>query len=253
MPETETTNISTSGDVVAGKVSISDFLWADRFFWIAVFLCLSLQAYPGTRWLLWPLKQFGVYVHELFHGLSSYVFGGSFVSMTMFPDGGGFATTTYYSSVGIAFVSAGGLLGPAILGGIILFFSRRFRLSNYLLKGLAVLFVLSAMLWASDWYTAGLGLGIAVVLGAVSFFPYKGIVRVFTQYLGVQLCLENLLDFDYMFTESFQRDGVEIMSDTAGIAAALGGSYFMWACIIAFLTLVIVVFSVIKSRPMIHE
>ena len=229
--------------------SFRHYLWEDRYFWIAAMLCLSVQAFEETRWLLWPLKQFGVYVHELFHGLAALVSGGSFSKMILFQDGGGVAYTVTYSPVSRVIVSAGGLIGPALLGGIVLFFSRRFRLTHYLLKALAALLVICTLLWVRDWYTAIFGISIATLLAAVSFLPSKTFLRIFAQYLGIQLSVENLLDFDYMFTERFVRDGQTHLSDTGNIARVLGGSYFFWGCLIAAITLLIILVTLIKSRP----
>jgi hypothetical protein len=58
-----------------------------------------------------------------------------------------------------------------------------------------------------------------------------------------------VLDFRYMFIESFERNGEILFSDTGNIAQTLGGSYVIWASIIAAFTLVIIVFALWKSAP----
>ena len=230
-------------------MTTQQYLWADRYFWIAVVLCLAIQFYPNTRWILWPLRQFGTYVHELFHGLSALISGGAFNKMQLFSNNGGVAYTVSYGPFSSSLISAGGLLGPSILGGVMLFFSRRFFMSHYLLMALGTMIIASAIFWVRDWYTAGFCIMTGLILGATWFVKSKTVVRIFAQFLGVQLCLENLLDFRYMFTQSFQRGGETLYSDTANIAKHFGGNYILWGTVIAALTLLIITFSLIKSRP----
>lgn len=225
------------------------YIWADRFFWIAVLLALGLRFYPDTKWMLWPLNLFGTYIHELFHGLFAILGGGTFKEMFLWPGGGGVSYNVYYSSLGRAFGALGGLIGPCIIGAIILFMTRRFRLTHWLLKGLALCIVLSGLLWGGDWYTKQFALIAGSIIGAVSFIPYKPVIRVFAQFLAIQLCFENLLDFDYMFTKGFTRDGLTYTSDTANIAETMGGAYWFWGALIAALTIVIVTFAIVKSKP----
>ena len=188
-------------------------------------------------------------MHELFHGLAALVSGGHFYQMTLFTNGGGLAQVASYSSVASAFTSAGGLLGPAITGAIILFFARRLKLSRLLLRGLALVLVVSVAIWVRDWHTAFWGFGFVAVLAGVSFLPWLAFIRVFTQYLGLQLSLENLIDFDYMFTESFVREGILYKSDTGLIAETMGGNYLFWATLIAVITITIIALALVKSRP----
>lgn len=231
------------------KRSFKDTLWADRYFWIAAVIVILPQLSFALTWLLWPLRQFATYVHELFHGLFSLVSGGGFDRMVMYLDGGGTAFTSYYTEIGSALTSAGGLIGPAILGAIILFFSRRFKMTHNLLLALGVMMALSAALWARDSYTITFCVVTSMVLIGAYFIPSKGFVRVFAQMIGIQLCLQNVLDFRYMFIESFERNGEILFSDTGNIAQTLGGSYVLWASIIAAFTLVIIVFALWKSAP----
>jgi len=226
-----------------------EYLWADRFFWIAVILALALRFYPETKWMMWPLNLFGTYIHELFHGIFAILGGGSFKEMFLWPGGGGVSYNFHYSTLGRALGAMGGLIGPCIIGAIILFFSRRFMLTHWLLKGLSLSVILSAAYWGGDWHTMQIGLIAGGIIGAVSFIPYKPAIRIFAQFLAIQLCFENLLDFDYMFSQGFTRDGVAYTSDTANIAEAMGGTYWFWGAIISAITIAIVVFAIVKSKP----
>lgn len=237
------------GEAEGQKRSFKDAAWADRYFWIAAAIVILPQLSVPTRWLLWPLSQFATYVHELFHGLFAMLGGGAFRRMEMFPDGGGTAYTAHYTELGSALSSAGGLVGPAILGAIILFFSRRFKMTHNLLLILGILIALSALLWARDGYTLMFCAIATFILVGAYFIPSKTVVRIFAQVIGIELCLQNVLDFRYMFIESFERNGEVLYSDTGNIAQSLGGTYWAWAMLIAALTLVIVVLALWKSRP----
>jgi len=241
--------VTSTANQIPSKPTLWQHLWADRFFWIAVMLALGLRFFPETKWMLWPLNRFGTYFHELFHGIFTILGGGSFKEMFLWPGGGGVAHLYHYSTIGNALGSAGGLIGPCIIGAIILFFSRRFLLTHWLLKGLAILLIFSGVYWGGDWYTTRFGLIAGGIIGAVSFIPYKPAIRVFAQFLAIQLCFENFLDFDYMFTESFMHEGQTKLSDTTRVAEQLGGTYWIWAIIIAAITIAITLFALTKSRP----
>lgn len=233
---------------VSGR-SFKDAAWADRYFWIAAAIVILPQLSVPTRWLLWPLSQFATYVHELFHGLFALASGGAFGSMVMYPDGGGTAYTAHYTDIGSAISSAGGLLGPAIVGAIILFFSRRFKMTHNLLLVMGILIAISIVFWARDAYTVWFCIIASSILIGSYFIPSKTVVRIFAQVIGIQLCLQNLLDFRYMFIESFERNGETLYSDTGNIAQSLGGTFWVWATLIAGLTLGIVVLALWKSAP----
>ncbi len=218
-------------------------------FWVALAVCLVLPFIPYGRYVLWPFSMLGVYAHELFHGLTALATGGRFVKMTIYPGLGGLANIAVHNGFSSALVSAGGLIGPAIVGGFLVVLSRRYLASKFALTLLALSLVASGLIWGATLFTIGFCLIAGAAMFGLALLPYQLPRNAFTQILGIQLCIENVIDLDYMFTESFTRDGIVQISDTASIAEQLGGGYFFWGALIAMLTFGILFGAFILSNP----
>ena len=106
---------------------------------------LVLPHIPSGRWAWWPLMLLSTLAHELGHGLAAVTVGGDFVSLQMFADGSGVAATAHSGGRMVrAVVSAGGLVGPAIVAGGLFFLARterRARVSLGVLAGVLVVVI----------------------------------------------------------------------------------------------------------------
>src|SRR5512138_1416957 len=105
--------------VLVGSVAIT----------LAMFLIPSPQ---NTWWLLAPFRWLHIYVHEFGHGVAALIAGGQFDTFEMYTYSG-LAHTRTSGSLAEAFVCAGGLCGPAIVGGAVLAIGRNARLARYAL------------------------------------------------------------------------------------------------------------------------
>lgn len=218
-------------------------------FWIALAICVILPFIPGLRYLLWPISMLGVYVHELFHGLTAIVVWGEFHDLTVFPDQGGVAYISTYDGLPSALASAGGLLGPAIVGGVLLVMSRRYLASEVALMTLGGVVIATGLIWGASIFTVAFAvIGGGAIVG-LSLIPDQMLRNALTQVIGIQLGIENLIDFNYMFTPGFRRGGGFNLSDTGNIAYQLGGTYYIWGALIAVATIAILVFAYRKSHP----
>ena len=229
------------------------FLYEDRFFWLAIILVFAFRLYPQTSFLMWPFSQLGTLVHELFHGLSAILSGGEFLHMTVYQEGGGVAWIRNASAWQRAFTAAGGLVGPSILGAVILLLARRFGITSIMFALLSFFFLVVAFVWSKGGYTVGLSLVVAVVFFVIAIIPHHGLTRFFAMFIPIQLAFENLIDFDYMFTDSFLRNGTEHVSDTGIIARQLGGTFWMWGMLIAIVTLATIVSALYFSAPKVSD
>lgn len=229
------------------------YLYQDRLFWIAVAIVFVLRLFPEAYWLGWPFSQFGTYVHELFHGLAAMASGAKFVEMTVHPEGGGVAYSLSYNTFQRAMTAAGGLIGPSILGAIMLVSARRFGITNLLFGFLSFLFLIVAFLWAEGGYTVALSLGFAALCFVIAIIPFQAATRLLSMFIAIQLGFENLIDIDYMFTAGFERDGEHFKSDTGKIAQLLGGAYWFWGGLIALFTLTIITAALYLSAPKFEE
>ncbi|MGE0706821.1 MAG: M50 family metallopeptidase [Planctomycetota bacterium] len=222
-------------------------------FLAAVVATVGLRHVPWGQYVLYPLALLGTWAHELGHGLTALLVGGRFEKLVIYSNLGG----TAFSAApgwGEPLVSAGGLLGPAFAGGLLIVLGARERLAAGVLSGLALALWLSLLLWVRNLYGAvAIGALGAVVAGCAWWTPR--LVRVFlAQLVGIQLCLASLSSFDYMFTQRFERDGQLVLSDTEAIARAipLPLPYWFYGALIAALSLAILglAFYVAWIRPL---
>lgn len=209
------------------------------FFWAAVVVSLVLPRIPYGRHALYPFALLGTWAHEMGHGLVAILAGGSFNRLLIFANLGGTAYSSGVGSFGRVFVSAGGLLGPAVAGGIVIVLGSREDSARWVLAGLAVLLVLSLLLFVRNvfgWVALGL---IAALLGPLALYGPEMAKIFVAQLIGIQFCMASWGTLDYMFTKNFQRDGQIIDSDTQEIAEVLLLPYWFWGGLIAVMSFAI--------------
>lgn len=221
-------------------------------FWVAAAVSLILPRVPYGRHLLYPFALLGTWAHEMGHGLVAIVAGGSFNRLEIYQNLGGVAYSSGVGSLGRAFVSAGGLLGPALAGGVIIVLGSRDATARWVLAGVALLLALSLVLFvrnAFGWLALGV---IAALLGVLAAYGPDGVKVFVAQLIGIQFCFASWGTLDYMFTRNFVRDGQVIDSDTQEIADVLLLPYWFWGGLIALLSFVIMAssFYIAWIRPL---
>lgn len=209
------------------------------YFWIAAAISVVLPRLPYGRTIMYPFALLGTWVHEMGHGLSAILVGGSFERLVLYQNLGGTAYSTGVGSLGRAFVAGGGLLGPAVAGGLVILLGSREVTARWVLAGLTVFLALSLLLFVRNmfgWVSLAV---IAAAIGLIAFYAPET-VRVFaTQLIGIQFCLASWGTLDYMFTREFVRDGQVIESDTQEIADVLLLPYWFWGGLFAASSLAI--------------
>lgn len=218
----------------------------------AIVVTVLLPQVTWGRYVLLPLTFLGTWAHEMGHGLTSVLCGGEFEKLVIYQNLGGTAFTRS-PSWARPLVSAGGLLGPAIAGGFMVWLGARERVAPKLLAAFALALWLSLALFVRNLVGVAGVATLALLLSALARWGPM-LVRVFTaQLIGIQLCLASLGTFDYMFTKQFERGGKLINSDTQDIAEAvpLFLPYWFYGAGIAALSLLILAlaFYVAWVRP----
>lgn len=208
-------------------------------FWAAAIVSLALPHIPYGRTLLYPFSLMSTWAHELGHGVFALLAGGSFRKLQIFSNLGGQAHFSGVGSLGTAFTAAGGLLGPAIAGGIIIVAGSRESSAQWVLTGLAIAVIASVVLVVRNSFGfAALSLIAALLVALALYGPLAG--RIFVaQLVGIQFCLASWSSLDYMFTKHFERDGQLMSSDTQMIADALVLPYWFWGALVAVLSFLI--------------
>lgn len=209
-------------------------------FWVAVALSLALFLIPGGRQVLYPFALLSTWAHEMGHGLTAMLVGGQFSHLVLLPDLGGTAYNripdTLFAPV---LVAAGGLVGPAVAGGLTIVFGARPRLARGLMYLFAALLLGSLALWVRNPFGMAAVLGLGLAYAALGRWGSEGVKLVVAQFTGIQLCLGSLSSFDYMFTRDFVRGGAVQISDTQAIAERLLLPYWFWGGLIALTSLLI--------------
>lgn len=205
----------------------------------AVALSIGLNFVPFGRHALYPFALMATWAHEMGHGLTALLVGGSFEHLELYSNLGGVAFTWRPDGLRAAAVSAGGLLGPAVLGGFVVVLGARQATARRVLAVLGVALALSLLLWVRNLFGM-LGVGL-LAAGTLALARWGGEAPrlVVTQLVGIQLCLGSLSSFDYMFTREFQRGGTTMASDTQAIAQQLLLPYWVWGALIAAASLLI--------------
>lgn len=193
---------------------------------------------PSLAWLAWPQILAGAMVHELGHGLTALVSGGHFESLKLYLDGSGIARTrSPDSDWASAAIAAGGLFGPPLAGAVLFVSARDARLARLALIMAGALLALALLLWVRNgfgWLWVGL---CSTVIIAVAWRASASVVQAFTCFLAVQACLACLASSDYLFVSRAMTGAGELASDTAQIAALLGGPHWFWGALVWLLSL----------------
>ncbi|MDF1663843.1 MAG: M50 family metallopeptidase [Planctomycetota bacterium] len=201
----------------------------------AILVTVGLWRVPYGDFILWPFTILGTWVHEMGHGLMAKLWGHEFMHLEIYSNGGGVAFHRGSSGrIGRAMIAAAGLLGPAFAGSLLILFGRKEKSARRILQVLGAIMALSVILYvAKTWYGyVMISLWSAVLFGAAAFASDK-ICYFFVQFLGVQFCINNYKDFNYMFSKGFYRGGVWMTSDTGSIAENLFLPYWFWGALIA--------------------
>lgn len=202
---------------------------AKKALYISVALTLLLYVIPFGNFIAYPLMLFSTVVHELGHGLASIAVGGSFKQMVVFADGSGVAShTDAGGGISRALVSAGGLVGPAVVAGLAFALGRREKVARVTLGvGAVFLAIVTAVFMRNPFgivFTSVIALG----MGWVAWRQSAEVAQLALVFLAVQLSLSVFSRADYLFVSEAHTGAGVMPSDTAHMAIALGGSYWMW-------------------------
>lgn len=208
----------------------------------SVAITLAMFAIPSpehTWWLLAPFRWLHIYVHEFGHGVAALLAGGKFYDFEMYSYSG-VAHVSYSGSLASAFVSAGGLCGPAVVGGVFLGFGRNPRLARWALAAFGAFMALSLVLWTRTPFGWGFGAAVAALSLVVALRARPALAQMMLVFFGVQLALSVYTGGGYLFTQYVQiQSGFKGPSDTQQMAEALGGPYWFWGIVCAAFSAVV--------------
>ena len=208
----------------------------------SVLTTVALYFIPGGRYVIYPLLLLSTLAHEIGHGVAAVLVGGSFERFVMYPDGSGVATWAGPSSrLAIAFVAAGGLVGPAVVAGVGFAAGRTAKGSRRALWVGVVLLALALLLVVRNVF----GVVFVLVLGAVCLLvalrASQEVAQLTLLFLAVQLALSVYSRSSYLFTPMAETATGAMPSDVAQIEAALWLPYWFWGGLCGLFSLAVVV------------
>ena len=210
---------------------------------LAVVLVLFLPALPFGTYLIYPFAILTTWFHEMGHGLAAMAMGEEFIQLMIFADGSGVAESTREEGnprFEAAIIAAGGPLGPVLAGAALIIASAHPRAWRPALWFTAGAILASVIIWVRS----PVGYAVLPLVGAgLGLMAWKApdwAVRFMLQFLGMLGALSMLSDFNYLFTESVNFGGQEMLSDTGNIERALLLPHWVWAAVILGVSLLIV-------------
>lgn len=212
-------------------------------FWGLCFIVWMVLQVPMARI---PILFLSTWAHELGHGLGAVFTGGKFIELTVFPNFSGIAQTATINDFQRGMVIVLGLLGPSLLGVLMIVLTRALNWYRVAIIVLAALLLLS-QIWAADSFTRlALGGGTAI-LGLIAWkVPNQGVLYI-AHITAIALCLNALTGFGYFFIGNAEVAGSLYRSDTGVMADILFGPHWLWGGLIAALSVVILFAGVILS------
>lgn len=190
---------------------------------------------PHGNLVLYPFTILATWFHEMGHGVTAVAVGGGFERLDIFSDGSGLAHHTLPADAAgfrQALVAAGGPLGPAMAGALLIGLSPRVRVARGVLGLLGVVMLASVAIWIRTAFGMGAISLFGVSLLAVAARGNDRVAHFTVNLLGVQACISTYRQVDYLFTHSVNINGRQMLSDTGRIGELLFLPYQAWAILI---------------------
>lgn len=187
-----------------------------------------------------PLIWLSTLVHELGHGLTAAMLGGTFKQFVMYPDASGAAS--YFGFLGpvrLALIAAGGLVGPAVVAAIGFMVARKANVAKIALLVGAVALVLLTIVVVRNGFGVGFVLSLAAVLALLGTRKNPEVAQVAMVFFSTQLAASVFSRGDYLFTEYAETAQGQMPSDVAQMSEALAGPYWMWGGVCALFSVLV--------------
>lgn len=189
--------------------------------------------------LVYPVKIFTVFLHELSHGLAAVLTGGRIVSLKVTADQGGLATTAGGWPVAIA---SAGYLGSMLFGGVILLAASRSRADKLISLFIALTVAAVTVLFVRNLFGLVFGLAFAGAMAALGQWGGAALNDFVLRLLGLTSILYAVID---IYSDLIVR--TVPCSDAAAMSKILFGPPAMWGAFWLLLALAAAAFFIKKS------
>ena len=174
-------------------------------FWLMFLTALIILQLP---FISIPFKWLESYFHEISHGLTAILTGGSIVKIQLFPNGAGLCTTRGGSAFFISLMGYGG----AILWGSLIFYiaSTHQKVALVFSVLLVGLLASSILFWVRDLLTLFIVLILlALVIAKIKYSSYKYLQKAL-QVTGLLVLINSLMSPLYLLDGQARGDGAAL-------------------------------------------
>jgi hypothetical protein len=210
------TNDPFSIDSVRASARAEDARDSLRHVLAASAVTLALWFVPYVGFVLYPVRLFVTYVHEICHAVAAVLTLGWPYSITIFWDASGVTMTSDMNLV----VASAGYVGATIVGGVLLVLAARRATVRPALVATGGVLLLATLWLGANLLAWAAGLGIGAALVAVGLKASPRAARFLLSFLAVQCALDALSDIRTLFWLSI---GGEAQTDARNMAVATGG------------------------------
>ncbi len=199
-----------------------------------------LYLVPYGRTIAYPLMLLSTFAHEMGHGVAALLGGGNFTSFHLYADGSGVAFTAIEDGRFLrAWVSAGGLVGPAVVSSICFVLATTPRRARWGLLILSTFMALSLVFVVRNLFGFAFIAVVAVLCGFVAQRARLWVGQALLAFFAVQLALSVFSRGDYLFTDVAQTATGPSPSDVAQMANALFLPYWFWGLLCGVVSLAV--------------
>jgi len=198
---------------------------------IALLASLVLWNLPFGGLVLYPLKLFATWLHELSHGLVMLLTGAGFDHLEIYRDTSGLAYAEHgMGGAAAAAIASAGYMGTPLFGSIFLVLGQTRRGARSVLAAIGLMLVASAVLFVRGDFGV-----VATAIGALGFllaaaFARESLASILVNFVAAQSCINALLDIRVLFRENLVVNGQAMQaSDAHSMSEASFGPPWLWA------------------------
>ncbi len=216
--------------------------------WVLLFGVITavMWQFETGRYILYPFTILGTWFHEMSHGLTALLLGGTFQKLDLNLDGSGvayFYGNLFLGRIGNAIVAAAGPLGPAMFGSLMIISSKNPKTTKFFLSFLVILMLLSIIIWIRTIFGAIIIALFGVTLLLILLKTNLQFQKRTLQFLGIEAILSLFLSISYLFSNGGVVNGKQYYSDTYVIQEALFLPYWFWGGIILIISIFFLILS----------
>jgi hypothetical protein len=196
-------------------------------------LVFILWNIPQLSFILYPVRLFVTFIHEVGHSLMAEFTGGRVIEFTVFGNGTGVATTQGGNRL---LILPAGYLGTAFFGSLLFFITNRVPIPRKISLAIGTLIILIALFLHATGMALLIGLltGVALIFLGLKAGVYANVLVL--NVLAILTGLNAVLDLLYLVRVSNAALG-NVQNDAAAFAALTPIPTVIWAIIWALLAI----------------